>query len=105
LVTGQDADFAAVVRLFEGTQLMTVYKPLSGMARTAAEAAVKLAKHQDLGPTVSVPNGDQTTRAILFMPVAVTKQNAKDTVLKDRFQKIETVKQALSKEKQAELER
>ncbi len=49
LVTGQDADLAAVARLFEGTQLMTVYKPLSGFARTAAEAAVKLARHQDLG--------------------------------------------------------
>jgi len=105
LVTGQDADLAAVARLFEGTQLMTVYKPLSGFARTAAEAAVKLARREDLGPTVAVPNGDQTTRAILFAPIAVTRQNAKDTVLKDGFQKIETVKQALSKDRQAELER
>jgi D-xylose transport system substrate-binding protein len=105
LVTGQDADLSAVARLYEGTQLMTVYKPLSGMARTAAEAAVRLAKHQDLGPTVNVPNGERMTKAILFTPVAVTKENAKETVLKDGFQKIESVRQALPKEKQAQLER
>ncbi len=105
LISGQDADLAAVARLYEGTQFMTVYKPLSGMARTAAEAAVKLAKHQDLGATVTVPNGDQTTKAILFTPIAVTKQNAKDTVLKDGFQKIDVVKQALPKDRQSEVDR
>lgn len=105
LVSGQDADLAAVARLYEGTQFMTVYKPLAGFARTAAEAAVKLAKHQDFGATVNVPNGDQMTRAILFTPIAVTRQNAKDTVLKDGFQKADIVKQALPKDKQAELER
>jgi hypothetical protein len=35
----------------------------------------------------------------------VTQQNAKETVLKDRFQKIESVKQALPKEKWADLDR
>lgn len=105
LVTGQDADLAAVMRLFEGTQLMTVYKPLSGLARTAAEAAVKLALHQDLGQVATVPNGDQITKAILFTPIAVTRQNAKDTVFKDGFQKIETVKKVLPKDRWAELER
>jgi hypothetical protein len=35
----------------------------------------------------------------------VTRQNAKDTVLKDGFQKIETVKQALPKDKWPELDR
>lgn len=105
LVTGQDADLAAVARLYEGSQLMTVYKPLSGFARTAAEAAVKLASHQDLEQIATVPNGDLVTKAILFTPIAVTRQNAKDTVLKDGFQKLETVKQALPKDKWAELER
>jgi D-xylose transport system substrate-binding protein len=104
LVSGQDADLAGVERLFDGTQLMTVYKPVGKEARTAAEAAIKLARHQDVAGT-SVPNGDRTTKAILLTPIAVTAQNAKDTVFKDGFQKPEVVKQGLPKEKWAELEK
>jgi D-xylose transport system substrate-binding protein len=105
LVSGQDADLAAIVRLYDGTQLMTVYKPLPAMARTAAEAAVTLARHEKVETTTSVPNGEQATKAILLTPILVTQQNAKETVLKDHFQKIESVKQALPKDKWADLER
>lgn len=105
LVTGQDADLAAVVRLFDGTQLMTVYKPLVGEARTATEAAVTLATHGNVETSTSVPNGAETTKAILLTPILVTQQNAKDTVLKDRFQNIESVKRALPKDKWSELDR
>jgi len=105
LVSGQDADLAAVVRLYDGTQLMTVYKPLPAMARAAAEAAVTLARHANVEATATVSNGEQTTKAILLRPILVTQQNAKETVLKDRFQKIESVKQALPKDKWAGLDR
>jgi D-xylose transport system substrate-binding protein len=105
LVTGQDADLAAVVRLFDGTQLMTVYKPVTGEARTAAEAAVTLATHGKVETSTTVPNGAQTTKAILLTPISVTRQSAKDTVFKEGFQKIETVKRTLPKDKWAELER
>jgi D-xylose transport system substrate-binding protein len=104
-VTGQDADLAAVARLFDGTQLMTVYKPFAGEARTAAEAAVTLARHGNVETSTTVPNGTQTTKAILLTPIAVTRQNAKDTVFKDGFQRIETVKQSLPRDKWSELER
>jgi D-xylose transport system substrate-binding protein len=105
LVSGQDADLAAVERLFDGTQLMTVYKPVGNEARTAAEAAVQLARHQNVEGSTAVVNGPQTTKAILLTPIAVTEQNAKDTVLKDGFQKLETLKQALPKGKWAELQK
>jgi D-xylose transport system substrate-binding protein len=105
LVTGQDADLTAVAHLFDGTQLMTVYKPLVGEARTAAEAAVTLAKHGAVETMTTVPNGAQTTKAILLTPIAVTRENAKTTVLKDGFQKIESVRQALPKDKWDELDR
>jgi D-xylose transport system substrate-binding protein len=105
LVSGQDADLAAIERLFDGTQLMTVYKSVGSEARTAAEAAVQLAKHEEVAGSTAVANGPRTTKAILLTPVAVTEQNAKDTVFKDGFQKIETVKQGLPKEKSAQLEK
>src|ERR1019366_5941610 len=40
LVTGQDADLAACQRIVQGTQSMTVYKPLALLANKAAELAV-----------------------------------------------------------------
>ena len=104
LVSGQDADLAAVARLFDGTQLMTVYKPVGNEARTAAEAAVQLARHQSVEGSTAVVNGSQATKAILLTPIAVTEQNAKSTVLKDGYQKLDTLKRALPKEKWAELQ-
>ena len=104
LVSGQDADLAAIERIFDGTQLMTAYKPFRNEARVAAEAAVKLAQHADIENLAEVPNGRLTTNAILLTPICVTQENAKQTVLKDGFQKLEIVKQGLAKDKQAQLE-
>ena len=105
LVSGQDADLAAIERIFDGSQLMTAYKPIRNEARVAAEAAVKLAQHGDLENLAEVPNGTLTTNAILLTPICVTQENAKQTVLKDGFQKLEIVKQGLPKDKQARLDR
>ena len=105
LVTGQDADLAAIARLYDGTQLTIVYKLLAGEARTAAEAAVTLAKHTSVETTTTVPNGASTTKAILLTPISVTRENARQTVIKDGFQKLESVRRALPKDKWADLDR
>jgi len=105
LVSGQDADLAAVERLFAGTQLMTVYKPVGKEASAAAEAAVQLARHQNVEGSTAVVNGSQATKAILLTPIAVTERNAKDTVFKDGFQNLDTLKRDLPKEKWAELQK
>jgi D-xylose transport system substrate-binding protein len=105
LVSGQDADLAAIERIFDGSQLMTVYKPVGNEARAAAEAAMKLARHEDVESRAEVPNGTLTTKAILLTPICVTQENAKQTVLKDGFQKLDVVKQGLPKGKQAQLEK
>ena len=105
LVSGQDADPAAIERIFDGSQLMTVYKPVGNEARAAAEAAMKLARHEDVESRAEVPNGTLTTKAILLPPICVTQENAKQTVLKDGFQKLEVVKQSLPKDKQVQLDR
>ena len=105
LVSGQDADLAAIERIFDGSQLMTVYKPVRNEARAAAEAAMKLARHEDMESLTEVSNGTLTTKAILLTPICVTQENAKQTVLKDGFQDLEVVKQSLPKEKQALLDK
>jgi D-xylose transport system substrate-binding protein len=99
LVSGQDADLAAIIRILDGTQTMTVYKPLGSQARLAAEAAVALANGEPVKTTSSIPNGSKDVPAILMNLVVVTKDNVKETVIKDGFQNLETIQKSLPKEK------
>jgi D-xylose transport system substrate-binding protein len=86
LVSGQDADLAACQRIVEGTQSMTVYKPLKLMAAKAAEAAVALALKKPLTEiTRTVNNGKKDVPGILFSPVLVDKTNLHQTVIADGF--------------------
>lgn len=88
LVTGQDADLAACKRIAEGTQTMTVYKPLKNLAATSVDAALSLVKGDAIkGINKQVPNGSKKDiPAILLAPVAVDAANMKDTIIKDGFQ-------------------
>ena len=99
LVSGQDADLAAIIRVLDGTQTMTVYKPLGAQAKLAAEVAVALAKGATVKTTASISVGNRSIPAILLNPVVVTKNNVKETVIKDGFQNLETIQKSLPKEK------
>lgn len=90
-VSGQDAELAAVRRLVDGTQTMTVYKPIKLIAETVADAAVKMAKDEDVTTDDKVNNGKIDVPSILLDPVAVTKENLDDTIIKDGFHKKEDV--------------
>lgn len=91
LVSGQDADLAALQRIVAGTQSMTVYKPVSKLATKAAEAAVSLAKGEKVETNGKVNNGKIDVPSILLEPVTVDKSNLDETVIKDGFQKREDV--------------
>jgi D-xylose transport system substrate-binding protein len=99
LVSGQDADLAAIIRILDGTQTMTVYKPIGLQARSAAEAAVNLAAGTPIQNAVSISNGTKTVQAIFLSPIVVMKDNVKQTVIKDGFQNLETIQKSLPKEK------
>jgi len=99
LVSGQDADLEAIIHILDGTQTMTVYKPVGSQAKLAAEAAVALAKGDQVKTAVSFTIGTQTVQAILLPPVVVTKSNVMQTVIKDGFQNLETIRKSLPKEK------
>ncbi len=98
-VSGQDADLAAIIRILDGTQTMTVYKPLGLQAKLAAEAAVNLAAGNPVKNAVSIANGTKSVQAIYLSPVVVTKENVRQTVIKDGFQNLETIEKSLPKEK------
>jgi D-xylose transport system substrate-binding protein len=87
-VTGQDAELAAVQRIIAGEQYMTVYKAIKPEAEAAAELAYDLAAGKSV-PSGTINgktnNGASDVKSVLLTPVAVTKQNVKDTVVKDGF--------------------
>jgi D-xylose transport system substrate-binding protein len=81
IVTGQDADLAAIQRIVAGEQYMTVYKAIRLEAEKAAEIAVALVRGEEFTSDTTV--GD--TRSTLFTPVAVTIDNIMETVVADGF--------------------
>ena len=87
-VTGQDGDIAAVKNLVSGKQGMTVYKPLKPLAYIAAEAAVKLAQGTKMAQAVPTKIAGITIDALLLEPKAVTKDNYKNTMVKDGHLKL-----------------
>jgi D-xylose transport system substrate-binding protein len=86
--TGQDAELAAIQRILLGEQYMTVYKAIKLEAEAAAELAVALAKGETVPSTMQlskVNNGSKDVDSVLLKPVAVTKDNIKDTIVADGF--------------------
>lgn len=74
-VVGQDADLAACQRIVEGTQYMTVYKPIEEMAQLAAEYAVQLANGEMIEVEETMSDGTYDVPYIGIEPVAVTEEN------------------------------
>ena len=86
--TGQDAELAAIQRILAGEQYMTVYKAIKAEAESAAELAVALANGDDPPSGLvdgEIDNGQKQVPSVLLTPVAVTKDNIQDTIVKDGF--------------------
>ncbi|MFI3172627.1 MAG: substrate-binding domain-containing protein [Eubacteriales bacterium] len=75
VVVGQDADLGACQRIVEGTQIMTVYKPIETMAQMAAVYAVMLANGEPLGATATISDGSNDVPYVGLEPTAVTVDN------------------------------
>lgn len=84
-ISGQDADLAAVQRIVEGTQSMTVYKPIQELAVQSADSAVKLAKGEKVDSDGSINNGVIDVPFVKLDIVLVNAENVIDTVIKDGF--------------------
>jgi D-xylose transport system substrate-binding protein len=91
LVSGQDAELAAIQRIVAGTQSMTVYKPVAQLAQKGAEAAVALARGERVEPNSTVNNGRKEVASLLLESITVDKNNVVDTVIKDGYLKMEDV--------------
>jgi len=93
---GARRDLAAVISIAQGEQSMTVYKPVTNQALMAAEEAVRLAKGGTPAANATVNNGKINVPTILLQSILVTKDNIKSTVVRDGFQKLQSINQALS---------
>jgi D-xylose transport system substrate-binding protein len=91
LVTGQDAELVACQRIVQGTQAMTIYKPLKKLATLAAQKAVAVGQGKSVVANSTVNNGKTDVPSILEDVIAVDKDNLMDTVVKDGFHKKEEI--------------
>jgi len=98
VVTGQDADLAACQRIVEGTQTMTVYKPVDKLAKSAAEYAVKLAKGEDINVKATINDGTHEVPYVKLEPIAVNKDNMDAVIIDGGFQQKEEVYLNVSEE-------
>ncbi len=98
-VSGQDAELTACQRIAEGTQTVTVYKPIKKLAETSAEIIVRMAKGEkpeeiikSLGYKVQhINNGYKEVPSIFLTPILVNKENLINTVVIDGWHKLKNV--------------
>lgn len=86
--TGQDAELEAIQRILAEEQFMTVYKAIQPEADAAAELAVALAKGEAIPRgliNAETNNEAGEVQSVLLEPVAVTRENINDTIVKDEF--------------------
>jgi D-xylose transport system substrate-binding protein len=86
-VTGQDATVGGIQNILAGKQSMTVYKAIKAEAEAAAALAVGLLKGEDVSALVTgtVNNGMTDVPSVLLVPVSVTAENVRETVIADGF--------------------
>jgi D-xylose transport system substrate-binding protein len=85
IVIGADADIAACQRIVEGSQYMTIYKPIEFIASTAADLAVNMAKKESFTIHNAINDGTFRVPYYKLPPVAVDISNINETVIKDGF--------------------
>jgi D-xylose transport system substrate-binding protein len=87
LVVGQDADLEACQRIVEGTQVMTVYKPVEKLAQRAAICAVMLAKGEEITgeDVIIIDNGGYQVPYVSLVPISVTEENMNEVIIGSGF--------------------
>ncbi|MCF6334296.1 MAG: substrate-binding domain-containing protein [Spirochaetales bacterium] len=91
-VTGQDADLLSCQRIVEGTQLMTVYKPIPRLAERAAKLAVQMAQKELPEPDQYIDNNSgQKLAFFVELPIAVFKEQMDETIIRDGFHSREDI--------------
>ena len=91
VVTGQDADLASCQRIAEGTQTMTIYKPIERLAGQAARIAVEMAEGKAPETQETISDGTYEVPYIAIDPIAVTKDSLDGVIIQSGFHNREDV--------------
>lgn len=86
-IVGQDGDLEACQKIVEGTQTMTVFKPVEKLAKKAAECAIALAKGEAMEEKslTTINDGTYEVPYIGLEPIAVTKENMDEVIVDSGF--------------------
>jgi D-xylose transport system substrate-binding protein len=89
-VTGQDATVQGLQNILDGTQCMTVYKPVKQEADAVAKTALAVLKGEkaQTNGTSNDPQGKRQVPSVLLTPIGMDKSNMKQ-VITDNFVKKE----------------
>ncbi len=91
-VVGQDADLVACQSIINGTQLMTVYKPIQNLALRAAQVAISFAKGEEPDPDMYINNNSsKSIPYYIERPIPVNRENMDKTIIKDGFHSEEDI--------------
>ena len=84
-IVGQDAELEACQRIVEGTQVMTVYKPVEKQAQAAAVYACQLARGEDIQTDRKAYDGTYDVPAVVLEPIAVNADNMQEVIINSGF--------------------
>lgn len=87
VVTGQDAELSAIQRIVQRTQSMTVFADIREEAKTAIDAAIKLAKGEKSPINSTINNGKIDLPSILLTPILVDKNNINQVIINSGYLK------------------
>ncbi len=91
MVVGQDANLSACQRIVEGTQMLTIYKPIKELAKAAAEYAIDLAHGKDIKSDDRIYDEETYIPYVKLEPIAVTSETMVDVIINGGFHRKEDV--------------
>jgi len=90
-IVGQDADLAACQHIVEGTQNITVYKPVEKLASEAARYAVDFANGKKASVVTTINDGTYDVPYVALDPISVSKNNMDEIIIDSGFHSKEDV--------------
>jgi putative multiple sugar transport system substrate-binding protein len=89
VITGQDSEVQGIKSIIAGEQSMTIFKDTRELAKVAVGMvnAVLSGKTPQINDTKTYNNGVKIVPSFLLTPIAVDKNNYKDTVIKSGYLK------------------
>jgi len=90
-VAGHDANLSACQRIVEGTQSVTIYKPIKELAQRAAELAIALAEDQEIKGDEMIFDGESSVPYIKLAPYVVTADNMVEIIVNGGFHQLDEI--------------